>query len=102
MTGPLEYGKCVNLPARWNETAHWNETESVPMSWLYRDADQHKCQLPRLERGSGAHVGDVWQCDECQKLYIIHDDQLDGPYLAEVPETERTAMLQHIKRWETR
>lgn len=49
------------------------------MAWIYRYADRHRCQLPKIDES--ATQGDVWKCDECGTMYTVHHDQRDGSYM---------------------
>lgn len=53
------------------------------MGWIYRYDAEHHCVTPNIGRQYGASTtrpGDVWQCDGCQKFWIVRDSQRDGPY----------------------
>lgn len=56
------------------------------MTWIYRDADIHKCKLPSLDTTS--HPGDLWSCDQCGTIYAVHDDQRDGRYMTKATQEE--------------
>lgn len=49
------------------------------MPWLWRQSDQHKCQLPPLNDGK-ARPGDLFECDHCKKIYVVGDSQREGLY----------------------
>lgn len=68
------------------------------MGWVYREADQHKCSKPRLDRGvpgagAGTRAGDVWQCDdvECRAFWVVRSDQRDGPFFDRATSTDLVA-----------
>jgi hypothetical protein len=69
------------------------------VTWLYRDADQHKCDLPKLGPIDARH-GDVWQCDVCQVLYRVEDQEHHGMFLVAVPLRQQDTVLRRINRKE--
>lgn len=64
--------------------------------WLYRYSEQHQCKTPKLDHD--AYSGDVWQCEECQRYYVVRSDQRDGPYFELVKEEDIRTSLERINR----
>ena len=47
------------------------------MSWIKREAEVHKCNLPVHYAGDKVATGDIWECPECGKQHevTVHTDQ---------------------------
>lgn len=58
------------------------------MTWVYRKADQHKCDPPVIV-GTTVKIapGDVWKCDDCGLIHVLLDSQRDGQYWSSAPPT---------------
>lgn len=41
------------------------------MTWINRQADEHRCKLPARTWGDGVKTGDVWECDDCGALHQV-------------------------------
>ena len=39
------------------------------MGWIKRQADEHQCNKPFSDYK--VRVGDIWECDECYKAWIV-------------------------------
>ena len=68
------------------------------MGWLERPPEVHRCKKPylpyrlvelRLPAFNDDHIriGDRWQCDECNVIWSIADDQRDGPFWKQMTRT---------------
>lgn len=39
------------------------------MGWVKRKADEHQCPKPKWD--AGVREGDIWECDQCKRQWII-------------------------------
>lgn len=54
------------------------------MGWIKQKKNEHVCQRPRLNGLIQPDLGDIWQCDDCDKKWKVCDEQRDGLYWMEV------------------
>lgn len=48
--------------------------------WLYQASKLHMCKTPDLDNVKArrdVNPGDMWGCNECERVHVVKEDQLD-------------------------